>query len=249
MKSDPLSQWKAYDQRLLLRKSKLQRACGFSLLELLVALLIVAILFVISVPLAGKAVYQARKAKSIGNLRAISGALFSYVSDNSGKLPEGAFRPTLNGQTVRYWYNALDYYFGGQDWMSSNWKNVNRPAWQIDPLKKFSNPPTLDGGFAVNVGYGWNHGYFGYTPTWYPETMGWDSRLSGVEKPSETIIIGTNSDTDSGLGNALIYASANAARRYDGGGLYLLLDGHVAAYTPEQILENNVNLFRKIKKP
>jgi len=220
---------------------------GFSLVEVLVVVLIGAILIAISIPLAGKAVYQARKAKSIGNLRAIGGALFSYVSDNNGELPEGGMRPTLNGQMVRYWYNALDYYCGGQDWMSSNWKNLNRPAWQIDPMKKFSNPPVLDSGFAVNVGYGWNHANFGYTSVWYPARLGWGSRLSGVEKPSQTIIIGTNSDGDSGLGNVLIYASSNAARRYDGGGLYLLLDGHVAAYTPEKILENDNYLFRKVK--
>ncbi len=235
--------------QLRLRKARWLVASGFTLVELLLGLLIVAVLIAILVPAVERAMYQARKTKSIGNLRAIGAALSAYVTDNNGKLPEGGFRPTLNRQTVRYWYNALDFYFGGQDWINSNWKNLNRPAWQVDPLKKYPDPPSTDGGFAVNVGYGWNHSFFGYTPDWYPESLGWGGRLSQVEIPSETIIIGTNSDTDSGLGNALIYPSSNAAKRYNGGGLYLLLDGHVSAYTPAQILENDNHLFRKKKKP
>lgn len=70
MKPNPLSQWKSCDHRSQVAQShvwkgKLKRVRGFSLLEVLVAILIVAILLVISVPLAGKAVYQARIDKSI----------------------------------------------------------------------------------------------------------------------------------------------------------------------------------------
>jgi len=231
------------------RKARREAARGFSLIELMVGLLIVAVLVAILVPAFDKAILQARKSKSIGNLRGIGAAISAYVADNNGYLPQGGMRPVLKGQTMRYWYNALDFYFGGQDWVNSNWKNLDRPAWQVDPLKKYPDPPKMDGVFAVNVGYGWNHQHFGYTPYDSPESLGWGGRLSQVEIPSETIIVGTNSDGDGGLSNVLIYPSPGAAKRYNGGGLYLLLDGHVSNYTPAQIMENDNHLFRKKKKP
>lgn len=220
---------------------------AFSLVEILVAIVILSVLALIVVNLLGNATYAAHKTQSIANLRSIGGSLASYVADHNGNLPEGGFRPTLMGTTMRYWFNALDYYMGGEDWKSENWKNTNRPAWQVDPLKEYSASPVSDASYAVNVGYGWNHSYFGYTPSWYPERTGWGSKISEVEMPSHTIIVGTNSDTDDGLGNALIYPSVKAAKRYKGAGLYLLLDGRVDSYTYEQILENDKYLFKKTK--
>ncbi len=103
------------------------------------------------------------------------------------------------------------------------------------------------------MGYGWNYYYFGYE-SGQPTRYGWGSRLSQVEKPAETIIIGTSIDdvnaTDL-LKHSVIYSNPGSvqsmARRYKGGGLYLLLDGHVAAYTPEEIMANDSYLFKKEK--
>lgn len=220
---------------------------AFTLTELLLVMVVVIVLAAFLFASSGRALYEVRKSRSIGNLRAMGSALTGYVADHNGRLPEGGFRPTLKGVTVRYWYNALDYYFGGKDYEPANSRLPNRPAWQNDPLKVYPEP-VFDGGYAVNVGYGWNHAFFGYTPTWYPESLGWGGRLSQIERPSETIIIGTNTDKIPGdLGNVLIYASTAAATRYKGKGLYLLLDGHVESYTPDQLLENNNYLFRKRK--
>lgn len=170
----------------------------------------------------------------------------SYVNDHNGVLPEGAFRPDLQGTKVRYWFNALDFYFGGIDYTSEGQRRGNRPGWQNDPLKIFKEP-VWDGNFAVNVGYGWNHGEFGYTLG----TKGWASRLVEVERPAQTIIIGTSKEIPPGanvtLGNLMIYADTAAARRYNGKGLYLLLDGHVTAYSPEEIMANSKYLFLKRK--
>lgn len=221
---------------------------GFTLTELLVVLLVVLVLAALLGAGVPKAIYLAKQAKSSANLRLMGGALMSYVSEHDGRLPEGAFRPTLGGSKVRYWFNALDHYLGGSDYTTEGSKREFRPAWQNDPLKVY-RAPIWDGGFAVHVGYGWNHSFFGYTADWYPERMGWGSRLVQAEKPSETIIIGTSSDsTNNSLGNLLIYPNVtSAARRYNGKGLYLLLDGHVEAYTPEQIVASNQYLMKKTK--
>lgn len=233
---------------LPMKKKHTYKMAGFTLTELLVVIGVMVVLAALMLPFIASATYQVHKASSLSNLRGMGQALMSYAADHDGRFPEGGFRPKLRGITVRYWFNALDYYMGGKDYLAENWKNPNRPSWQNDPLKKYTKePPKTDAGFAVNVGYGWNHSYFGYTPDWYPASLGWGSRLSQVNRPAETIIIGTNSDDDAGLGNALIYPSANSARRYRGKGLFLLVDGHVAEYTPEEILANDKYLFKKIK--
>lgn len=221
---------------------------AFTLTELLVVIAIAAVLVSLLIPGIFKAVYIAHRAKSTSNLRSMGGALMSYSADHGGLLPEGAFRPSLNGSRVRYWYNALDLYFGGSDYTTEGSKREKRPAWQNEPLKVFRNP-VWDAGFAVNVGYGWNHSYFGYTADWFPEKTGWASRLSEVDKPSQTIIIGTSVDgTNKTLENLLIYPNTNnAARRYEGKGIYLLLDGHVSLYSPEEIMANGNYLFLKRK--
>lgn len=231
-----------------MERKRTYKAAGFTLTEMLVVIAVIAILGALLIPVGANAMYHAQKIRSVGNLRKMSGALMSFVAEHDGCFPEGGFRPKLKGTTTRYWFNALDYYMGGTDYLPENWKNPDRPSWQDDPLKKYdAEPPKTDGGFAVNVGYGWNHSYFGYTPDWYPERLGWGSRLAQVNRPSETIIIGSNSDSDGGLANVLIYPSSSSARRYKGKGLFLHVDGHVGEYTPEEIVANDQYLFKKIK--
>lgn len=221
---------------------------AFTMTEMLVVIVIVTLLAALLVSGVSSLLYLGKQAESISNLRTMGGALMAYMNDQNGRLPEGAFRPMLNGTPARYWYNALDLYLDGTDYTSEGAKRANRPAWQNDPLKVF-RVPVWDQGFAVNVGYGWNHSYFGYTADWYPEKLGWGSRLSEVDKPSETIIIGTSIDgTNKTLENLLIYPNTNnAARRYKGKGLYLLLDGHVEAYSPQEVVANDQYLFKKQK--
>lgn len=223
---------------------------AFTQIELLVVISIIAILAVLSLYGIDKMLYQFKKSKSINNLRQMSMALMSYVNDNAGRLSEGAFRPTLNGTKTRYWFSALDYYMGGTDYTVTGGKRGERPPWQNDPLKIFQ-APVWDQGFAVNVGYGWNHQNFGYTESWAPQALGWGSVFAQANVPSKTIIIGTSRDTTNGsLEHLLIYPSTNitaAATRYDGAGLYLLLDGHVEAFTPQQISASNNYLFLKTK--
>ena len=221
-------------------------ASAFTLVELLVAIGIVAMLLALVAPMVSKAIYSANLGKSTSNLRSMGGALMTYVNDHNGMLPEGAFRPTLHGAPVRYWFNALDFYFGGTDYTSERQRRGNRPGWQNDPLKVFKEP-VWDGSFSVNVGYGWNHGEFGYTQG----AKGWASRLAEVDRPAQTIIIGTSKEIPPGanvtLGNLMIYADTASARRYNGKGLYLLLDGHVATYSPGEIMADNKYLFLKRK--
>lgn len=213
---------------------------------------IIAILTSLLVPGIQGAIYQSKKAKSIGNLRQMGSALMTFAADNDGKLIEGAMSPLYQKTRPKFWYNVLDAYMGGTDYTVDGQRRPERPAWQNDPLKVFKTPPTFQG-FGCGVGYGWNYFYFGYEAN-QPTKYGWGSRLAQVEVPSQTIIIGTSIDdinaTDV-LKHSVIYGNLgnepSMAKRYKGAGLYLLLDGHVQAFTPEEIMANNAFLFKKTK--
>lgn len=233
------------------QSTRVRMAAAFTLIELLVVIVVVAVLVSLLVPVLFTGTYTVARGKSISNLRSMGSALLSYASDHGGRLPEGAFSPTLHGQTLRYWHNALDAYISGEVYQSNDERRFELPKWQNDPLKVFAEP-VYDGssGYDVSAAFGWNHSYFGYTPTWYPERMGWGTIQSDVENPSRTVIIGTSMDTttNDGLANLLIYPQeGKAARRYRGKGLYLHVDGHVSAYSPDEVTANNNYLFLRQK--
>ncbi len=60
---------------------------GFTLVELLTVISIIAILMSILVPTVGVIQLQARKSRSIGNLKSVSSALSIYAMDHGGLLP------------------------------------------------------------------------------------------------------------------------------------------------------------------
>jgi prepilin-type N-terminal cleavage/methylation domain-containing protein/prepilin-type processing-associated H-X9-DG protein len=62
---------------------------GFSLIELLVVLGIIAVLIGLLVPALGRAREQARRAHCLSNLRSIGQHLFSYANENRDRLPNG----------------------------------------------------------------------------------------------------------------------------------------------------------------
>lgn len=219
---------------------------ALTLVELLVVISISLLLMALLAIAISNMSYIVAVGKSTSNLRSMSSALLIYANDHDGRLLEGSFRPRLHGTTVRFWFNALDYYLGGDDYTPEGSRRAERPHWQNDPLKVFDEP-LWDGPFAVNVGYGWNHAEFGYSPG----TKGWASRLADIDEPGQTIIMGTSKEIPEGvnvtLGNLLIYADRLAAKRYRGKGLYVFIDGHIEALTPEEVMANNRYLFRKHK--
>lgn len=225
---------------------------AMTLVELLAVIGIIGLLIVVAVLAISAVMTQSRLTKSASNLRQMGVAVLGYSSESGGKLIEGAFNPSYRGKTVRTWFNALDGYMGGTDHTKEGSQRGVRPDWQTCPAKVFPEPVYDGTGSGVGVGYGWNHGNFGYTPSWYPDRTGWGSSLVEVERPSETIIIGTSIDdpqSQDALRHVLIYANDMwASRRFNGKGLYLHIDGHVAAYSPDEILKDDAYLFKKNKE-
>lgn len=80
---------------------------GFTLVELLVVIGIIAILGAISFGAVTSALAHAKMAKCTSNLRSIGVAMLSFAADNNGNLPE-------SGKVV--YYNATDSATGAYGW-------------------------------------------------------------------------------------------------------------------------------------
>jgi prepilin-type N-terminal cleavage/methylation domain-containing protein/prepilin-type processing-associated H-X9-DG protein len=92
------------------------RTSGFTLLELLVAVAIIAILAAMLLPAIGRGKARAHSAQCVNNLRQWGLAMRAYADDNDDVLPH-------RGQGVQVltridrpedWFNALPYYFGSK---------------------------------------------------------------------------------------------------------------------------------------
>lgn len=232
---------------------------AFTLIELLVVIGLVLVLASLLLPVSNSILKKSQSAEAESNLRSMGTALAAHTSENNGTLLDGANGPrlgageltTYNGPGVAYWFNALDYYLGGSDYTVAGMKQKERPKWQRDPLKKYSEMTLSPAGYGISVGYGWNHQFFGYDGSSNSANgSGWATRMAAVALPSRTIIIGTGEDslnTNNSLRNILIYANSIRCTRHNGGGFYLFLDGHVEQLTPAQVMTNDSYLMHRQK--
>jgi prepilin-type N-terminal cleavage/methylation domain-containing protein/prepilin-type processing-associated H-X9-DG protein len=97
---------------------------GFTLVELLVVMAIIAILVAVSVPAYTMAIMQANKAKCAANLRNIGVGMLAFAGDNNGNLPEsGGVIPynSIDSTTKQNgWTQQLEPYMGAGSAMENS---------------------------------------------------------------------------------------------------------------------------------
>jgi prepilin-type N-terminal cleavage/methylation domain-containing protein/prepilin-type processing-associated H-X9-DG protein len=87
---------------------------GFTLVELLVVISIIALLLAILVPALGKAKKQAKGVSCLSQLRQWGLAFGMYTSEHNGKFPQGwtGVTPEDYGKGKYVWISALEPYYG-----------------------------------------------------------------------------------------------------------------------------------------
>ncbi len=135
---------------------------GYSLVELLVALLLVAILASIVVPVARSFISRGRSANCASNLRQIGMAVMMYASDNHMRLPVTSHQRSAGG---RSWTLTLQPYASGT-------LSFKCPA---DPDRKRIYTYTINDYLTPN-------------PAGAPD-MDY-SRLASIPRPAETLMFG-----------------------------------------------------------
>ena len=156
------------------------RRTGFTLVELLVVVAIIALLVSILLPTLGKAKEQARIAICLSNLRSLGLGFAQYTTDNNDWYPPSYYTGTLHGADYEYFFwdrNMLPYY--------GNIKLLHCPS---DNLVRWWGEPRS---YGLNLEISWGY--------WRLSESG-DTRQNhkpeDVSNPSETIILGEQWETN-----------------------------------------------------
>lgn len=235
----------------------LHTSSAFTLLELLVAMVIIAILSSITLAALGNVKTATNRTVCVTNLRQLAGAVIGYAADNDGALPE----PFGNGLTVS-WDGSAFAYLG---------ESTGKARKFEQPLKVLQCPedqrPSIIDAKAMTFPRSYKMssqpadsqespmGVVGYWDDASGQTVGMSRRLAAITKPSDTIMLFENFTENSTTpkyidnwqfrsGNSMGSGWTSAARatgyRADGSkrlyhGKYLnfaMADGHVETSLP-----------------
>ena len=212
-------------------KRRFLNSTAFSLIELLVAVAVIAVLAALVVTASVRMRDNANNVKCVANLKSIGQALQLYITEH-GYYPGAVPAPE------KTWYGVLGVYLGDSD-------PENAPSEVFRcPSRGYS-----DGSL---VGYGYNYGGFGFSENSTggaplpPEELppkAWRIRPVEVRYAMNKLVIGDSIDLHLNLGptpNKFFYMNpAFWSTRHRGAGNYLFADGHVAPATPQQLIDAN----------
>ena len=216
---------------------------GFSLVEILVCLSIMAVLLAIIIAATTSSKQKARQSVCLSNLKQLSGAMLMYASDYDECLPAEEVFP--------FYTDVINYNIkANPDWASSIKGYV----------KSDLTCPNADDVFGSKVpfsGYCYNSRLTEFSvPTTRPISQR-GKQLSQIKKPTTTIMLFdgrsgllTNSIPDAnnvvigtynGIDMAVFWSLAPGAFRHQGGANYSFVDGHAKWFAPQALDRDDPN--------
>ncbi len=223
---------------------------GFTLIEMLVVIAIIALLISLVVPVTGRALERARSASCASNLRQMGIAHMAFTAENRGYMIPAAkidrYRPNAPTVSTHFWFHALEPFMGSEGPPHGSTHGLNRPAWQRCPSKRMR---ITDGRM---IGYGWNYTSFGMDTWDSAEYAGANRRafssMDMVSRPSNTILIGCSTDNVDASPHVHMYVYQGTPgqilgtwpSRHNGGGNFLHVDGHLMTYSPQYLADNGL---------
>jgi general secretion pathway protein G len=217
---------------------------GFTLIEMLVVIAIIALLAAILVPTVNGALEKAKRAQCASSLRQVGIAIMTYTTEHDTYIP--TVRSGGWGAGI-HWIEQISPYLGEEVADIKTGESVAAitracPVWKADlgPTKP---------------GYGMNP-YPGAYSARFPTGMGWDNfgkhdpsgrnrvyQIDEFKNPSTTILVGDSVDWHLLIQNNDWWLADNAwgyysghPDRHKGSANYLMADGSVAGLMPDDAL-------------
>lgn len=201
---------------------------GFSLIELLAAIGIVAALMALLLPFMSSMKGKARDAQAAGNLRQLFTAQMQYAADNGGNIA-----PVYQNGVSRPWQTTLGPY------LYPNLGGTNDNETQIFRISRQTvfDVPGIDRGTLAapkrSIGVNWCLSPYGDSGAKY--------RIAAWPRPAGTILMGEMVEGNNDVVNAPDVASPTSFPRFRRKGdraLMLFGDGHVQALSREELAYN-----------
>lgn len=204
-----------------------RRAIGFTLVELLVVIGIIALLIGLLLPALTRAQEQARRVQCLSNLRQLAFAAHAYAANNHGFYPPAYY--SASDATNAYGYN---WDFTLVTNLTTGQRTVIPGViWQGQTDPRIQQCPSFDGKSNTladpYTGYNYNTSYIGHgDQDLLPGQFIPPAKMNQVRRPSETALFGDGQWT-------------NGADKFMRSPLPAPLDPHSAAFAGTQGFRHN----------
>lgn len=194
----------------------MNRKNGFTLVELLVVIVIIAILASLLLPSLSRAKEKARQIVCLNNLKQWGQAMHIYAYENDDYLPPEGTGTTLNSGTG--WYVALPRTIGINDYFTKPWRTnsaapVEHCIWICPSNKTRSNGNNL----------------FHYCMNEHLDETGAEDRpvkISSIPRPAQAVFL-----FDNGKKAARAQQNNVHTNLHQAGANFAFMDGHVARFS------------------